>query len=456
MTKVKKGNKIRVQCGLCPRHFAFTGSTTTLGRHLQTHKVCEKKQMQQSMFAPQGKMNKNLSYANGVCYNIAKVKTMEKEVNKELTYFFAEAKLPLRKIKHPRLLSALRVAFPHYSGMCANTLRAKILEEHKVQFTVLKDYLQGLGNTRISFTCDAWSSRVARGYMGITAHWVDNEWNLYRTILSFVRFPTPHTGETVSDIVLSELERWGLQERVMSFTTDNGPDVVRGMPLLREKIVSKCSNVLANPDEDFHIRCICHIINLAAKEAIDSGASLLVKCRNLVKYFSYSVKRKESWEASCLTLLSRVQGKLDENEYARSVHIENKDGKEYRIRIKRKENGDFNANEIKKLFVMPSIDVVTRWNSTHKLVQNLLKRKEVIQLAGEQFMVFGFADFQEHMLSEKEWEVMKMLNRLLETCATATTVSSGQDYPAASVRSLLYTTIWKGCRYSLPSFPIAH
>ena len=40
-----------------------------------------------------------------------------------------------------------------------------------------------------------WTSDAGAPYMVLTAHWIDNEWNLRHAIISFQRFPYPHTGE---------------------------------------------------------------------------------------------------------------------------------------------------------------------------------------------------------------------------------------------------------------------
>lgn len=48
---------------------------------------------------------------------------------------------------------------------------------------------------KISLTADSWSSAVHRGYMVVTGHWIDDNWNLYSVSLDLRRFYAPHTAD---------------------------------------------------------------------------------------------------------------------------------------------------------------------------------------------------------------------------------------------------------------------
>ena len=48
---------------------------------------------------------------------------------------------------------------------------------------------------KVSIKPDAWSSRMYKGYMVVTAHWIDSSWNLQSAVIDFNRFLTSHTGD---------------------------------------------------------------------------------------------------------------------------------------------------------------------------------------------------------------------------------------------------------------------
>lgn len=122
-------------------------------------------------------------------------------------------------------------------------------------------------STRVSLTADAWSSRIYHGYMVVTGHWIDESWTMRATVLEFKRFITPHTGDAVCHFIEEVIKDGGLENSLMSITTDNASDMIAAIRKLNNKI----HNALDVTDsslrfENFHIRCIAHIVNLSVKE----------------------------------------------------------------------------------------------------------------------------------------------------------------------------------------------
>lgn len=52
--------------------------------------------------------------------------------------------------------------------------------------------------------------------MAATCHWVDNNWELKSTLLDFVRFKAPHTGETAFGLLHSFAQEWGLEDELQN------------------------------------------------------------------------------------------------------------------------------------------------------------------------------------------------------------------------------------------------
>ena len=55
--------------------------------------------------------------------------------------------------------------------------------------------------------------------MCLTAHWIDQDWKLYKRILNFCQVPN-HKGSTIGNIIESCLLDWGI-EHVLAITIDN-------------------------------------------------------------------------------------------------------------------------------------------------------------------------------------------------------------------------------------------
>lgn len=77
----------------------------------------------------------------------------------------------------------------------------------------------------VALTADAWSCRVYRSYMSISAHWVDKDWKIHSTLLEFDRFSTPQTGEEGPLFLYKVVKKKGLVSCLSSITTHNATDV---------------------------------------------------------------------------------------------------------------------------------------------------------------------------------------------------------------------------------------
>lgn len=78
-----------------------------------------------------------------------------------------------------------------------------------------------------SLTCYAWPSRVMTGYMEITAHWVDSNWNIHSMVRDFKRIPTPHTSAATAALLFEVVQEQAIGNIIEAITSYNGADAVR-------------------------------------------------------------------------------------------------------------------------------------------------------------------------------------------------------------------------------------
>uniref|UniRef100_A0A803LQ19 Uncharacterized protein n=1 Tax=Chenopodium quinoa TaxID=63459 RepID=A0A803LQ19_CHEQI len=95
---------------------------------------------------------------------------------------------------------------------------------HKTLKAQLRETLSKV-SSRISLTCDMWTSCQTEGYLCLTAHYVDNNWKLISTVLNFSHIDSPHTRKTMYAAVLSMLQDWGTDDKIFCFTLDNASNV---------------------------------------------------------------------------------------------------------------------------------------------------------------------------------------------------------------------------------------
>uniref|UniRef100_A0A803MDE9 hAT-like transposase RNase-H fold domain-containing protein n=1 Tax=Chenopodium quinoa TaxID=63459 RepID=A0A803MDE9_CHEQI len=123
---------------------------------------------------------------------------------------------------------------------------------HKTLKAQLKETLSKV-SSRISLTCDMWTSCQTEGYLCLTAHYVDDNWKLISTMMNFTHIDSPHTGKTMYAVVLSMLQDWGIDDKIFCFTLDNASSNDRMQDYLKETLLARDAllyNELEHDDDD--------------------------------------------------------------------------------------------------------------------------------------------------------------------------------------------------------------
>ena len=84
----------------------------------------------------------------------------------------------------------------------------------------------------LSLTSDGWSSIAKDSYMSLTAHYIDNDWNLVTRCLKTQYHPEAHTGENLADFYKEALGEFRLKTGfVVTLTTDSATNMVASVRL---------------------------------------------------------------------------------------------------------------------------------------------------------------------------------------------------------------------------------
>ncbi|GBC51380.2 zinc finger BED domain-containing protein RICESLEEPER 2-like [Rhizophagus irregularis DAOM 181602=DAOM 197198] len=122
-------------------------------------------------------------------------------------------------------------------------------------------------NGKISFTIDAWISSNSISFLGITAYWISDEWELKNILLDFVKLEGSYSGKNIKEFFLKSLKDFGIMTKILGITTDNASN--------NNTFLEEVSNKLVEKNIEFdnvnqHVCYLAHIINLAAQEALKS------------------------------------------------------------------------------------------------------------------------------------------------------------------------------------------
>jgi hypothetical protein len=166
------------------------------------------------------------------------------------------------------------------------------------RFTVMRDclklYVEGkeklkraLKGQRLCLTKNTWTSIQNINYMSLTAHWIDNEWNLHKRILNFCQVSN-HMGETIGQVIENCLLDWGI-DKFLTVTVDNASSNSVTISYLKNVMKDWPTNILSN--EHLHVRCCAHIVNLIVCDGLKKINVSVVKIRNAIRFVRSSPSR---------------------------------------------------------------------------------------------------------------------------------------------------------------------
>lgn len=300
---------------------------------------------------------------------------------KELANMIIIHEYPLNMVEHWAFKKFVGSLQPMFRFVSRNTVKSDILKIYNYERAKTMSLLDS-NRSRIAITTDMWTaSNQQKGFMAITSHFIDDNWELQSRIIRFLYVPCPHTAEVLSEALVSCLLEWNIDSKLSTLTVDNCTTNDAMIDILLEKISS--SSLSLNGDL-FHMRCAAHILNLIVKEGMSVISDSIERIRNSVLFWSATPKRQETFYGTA-----------------------------------RKCNISCNRNLVQ--------DCKTRWNSTYLMLDRALVFKEVFPRLKQRESLYKF------LPTEEDWVFAKEIRDRLESFYEVTTLFSGTRYPTANI-----------------------
>jgi hypothetical protein len=118
----------------------------------------------------------------------------------------------------------MNIIDPQFTVPGEKKIRMMIARSYGYNRDKLKLFLKSAQS--ISLTTDLWSSRSKHGYLGLTATWINKDFEIMDVLLEISYFPTPHTAKAITEAIKKAIQKWEIEGQVVSITTDNGANVV--------------------------------------------------------------------------------------------------------------------------------------------------------------------------------------------------------------------------------------
>jgi hypothetical protein len=239
--------------------------------------------------------------------------------NRKLTDWIVNHAQPFSVVEQAdfrEFCSSLREEYPMPTR---NTIKHRILQRWQDEKNRVRSRLKAeLCRRRCGITTDMWTSAAKKGYMVVTVHYINSDWDMKHVILAFIRVLYPHTGERLAEHLLTAVRGMDplLLQSVWAITADNASSnasMVNHINLTLPVLIDQCledaiADEAANDsrsfefspssaNEVFQLPCMAHTLQLAVKEGLKHCKQMDVAIgnfRDLVKKITDSPKLLES------------------------------------------------------------------------------------------------------------------------------------------------------------------
>ncbi|KAE8728421.1 hypothetical protein F3Y22_tig00004457pilonHSYRG00061 [Hibiscus syriacus] len=272
--KEKINNEWKAICNHCKNK--FNGESKNGTSHLRDHiKRCKKRVQvdirQQVLIANQKKSDGKLT--------IGAFSFNQDVARKELSKMIIMHEYPLSIVDHSQFRKYCSSLQPMFEMPTRNTIKRDILDLYEKEKRNMLSKLEA-NEGIIAITTDMWTSdHQNKGYMVVTAHYIDNSWSLQKHVI----------------------------RKLTSITVDNCSVNDGVIKLLVDRMGA---NTLLLNGAFFHMRCCAHILHLIVKDGLSVIGDGIERIRHSVLFWSATPKRWERFEEAARQLCISTTKKL--------------------------------------------------------------------------------------------------------------------------------------------------
>jgi hypothetical protein len=314
--------------------------------------------------------------------------------------------MPFIAVESPFLRKAIRLGGPNAAVPSASTVKRDIMSMFDAEKARVRALLQEVPG-KLSFAVDAWTSPNMKPFLGITAHWTDEDWCLQEVLLDLVPLTGPHSGENLCTAFVDTCSDFGILTKLLAVTTDNATNNDTFLEGLSEACKARG---IGFTDADNHVRCLAHVINLAVQAFL---ATLKVEALNTEDDY-LELGDPDASPMHCIPKLRKLVVKIRSSPQRREM-----------LALQCGAPGSASKELI--------VDVRTRWNSTFLMLQRALELRGPL---GNVAMLDR--DLRAYQLTDEEWSMLETVSNPLKMFKRATDCLSGSTYPTLNAAIPVY------------------
>ncbi|CAH9127951.1 unnamed protein product [Cuscuta epithymum] len=152
---------------------------------------------------------------------------------------------------------------PQFRGYSHKTVKKEIIRLYSAEKARLQNLFANF-DERVTICSDIWEDDFHHlNYLGLAAHYIDDDWNMHKRVLTFREFNDRHTAEHIYILIERILIEYNFIGKVFAIGFANATNNTAAIPRLRE--LCGANNLMGR---FFHQHCACHVINLCVQDGL--------------------------------------------------------------------------------------------------------------------------------------------------------------------------------------------
>ncbi len=361
-------------CTICKAKVSRGGSsvsthnTTNLIKHLQKHHAKEHEEFAQIKRKKDESKQLTLTDAFQRQEKLSNQNPKAVKITEKVLEFIVLDDQPLSVVENTGFRRLMDHLEPRYSLPSRTYISETALPElYSRVSSHVADQLKDVQS--FSFTTDIWSSDVCpMSLLSLTAHWLNDSYDLQSAVLHVKEMRGSHTSRVISDSIKEMLDGWKIPiSKVHVILRDNASNMKKAM------------DDLGVPS----LGCVAHSLQLVVNEGLLSQRSVsdaIASARKIVGHFKHSPLA-----------------------YSRLEDIQ----REFQMPLKRLQQ-----------------DVKTRWNSTYYMIQRILEQKRTLCAFAADHELPAVLTANHWALLEKTMIVLSPFEELTRTISSSSSTTA--------------------------------
>jgi hypothetical protein len=330
------------KCRICAIIYSGSTSTGTLKKHLEKKHPTE----YQRKFT-QTTLNFQRTHPYSRKENFEK--------SKSLIDWIVTSMQPFSVVEEEYFIEMIKKFDPHYRVPNRKYIKKHVVNRFENRRKILKYDIEKI-KSGISLTTDMWTSDNSHtAFLGVTCHYIDNNWTLRHFLLDIIPFHESHTGKNMAQALTNLLSELNLSSKIFGITTDNAA----AMLVCGREMKNVLKNTFDNNNFS-HFRCGAHILNIAVQHGLQVHDASVDKVRKFMIKVRNSNKLLED--------LRRI----------------------------------FESQSIE--FLSPQLDINTRWNSTFLMINKMIQ----IKVQANMLIAQHQNEFTNIHFDDNDWKILNV------------------------------------------------